>query len=705
MLASIVGGVGALALIAVALFQEHQNAFRTAELMAESGTRAASAYVLQTIEKIGIVVRDVATHITPDDMRAKRGQNPRRTKELRLLLQSKLVGIPEGSFIHITNANGDLIYSSLAEVPNINIGDRPHFVRQKDSPSLGLYISAPVVARTSKKWTVAVTLRLNFEDGSFAGIVNFAFDMERLQRFLSSIDVGEHGVVAVLHGSRQIMARAPEAQGYMGQSLASSPVLSYLAQGMRRATFAATGRIDGLRRIYSYGPVGELDIFVFTGLAQDDFLASWRTHVEYFGLVGLLLAVTMVFIIVMARRRLAEQEQAARSLAESEERLKTVADYNYDWEYWIGPNREYLYLSPSCERITGYSPGEFMSDPDLSGRIVHPDDRNLVDNHLQDYRDDTDHTLDFRIVRKDGGIRWIAHGCRPIFGAKGEFKGRRVSNRDISERKEAELEVGRYRDHLEMMVEARTAELSVARTAAEAANVAKSAFLANMSHEIRTPLNGILGMAYLLKRSGVTAEQAERLDKINAAGQHLLEIINAILDLSKIEAGKLVLEETAVDIAAITGNVVAMLSERAEAKGLRLFVDASPSPAHLLGDSTRLQQTLLNYAANAIKFTERGSISIRALAQDESDGRVLLRFEVQDTGIGIDAETKAKLFSPFEQADNSMTRKYGGTGLGLAITRRLAELMGGGVGVESVPGSGSTFWFTARLKKGKAGDR
>lgn len=245
-------------------------------------------------------------------------------------------------------------------------------------------------------------------------------------------------------------------------------------------------------------------------------------------------------------------------------------------------------------------------------------------------------------------------------------------------------------------------ELAKARDTAEAATRAKSVFLSNMSHEIRTPMNGILGMANLLRRGGVTPTQGEQIDKIDKAAKHLLSIIDDILDLSKIEAGKLLLEEVPVAINTLLTDTISILSERAQAKGIRLLLEVEPIPPNLYGDSTRLQQCLINYATNAIKFTETGTVTLRAFAQEETADAVLLRFEVRDTGIGIAAEAISRIFTAFEQADNSTTRKYGGTGLGLAITRSLAELMGGQVGVESTPGVGSRFWFTARLKKGVA---
>jgi light-regulated signal transduction histidine kinase (bacteriophytochrome)/DNA-binding response OmpR family regulator len=257
-----------------------------------------------------------------------------------------------------------------------------------------------------------------------------------------------------------------------------------------------------------------------------------------------------------------------------------------------------------------------------------------------------------------------------------------------------------HREQLEELIASRTAELEHAKIAAEAANVAKGVFLANMSHEIRTPMNAILGLTHLLQGKIEDVDNREQLGKIGQAGRHLLSIINDILDFSKIEAGKLVLSERDFDPSALLNDIASLIAPQAQEKGLEVRIEADPALGWLRGDETRVRQGLLNFAGNAVKFTERGRINLKAALVDKNNDRMLVHFAVSDTGIGIAPETREKLFQSFEQGDSAPTRVHGGTGLGLAITRRLARMMGGEAGVESTPGAGSTFWFTAWLAPG-----
>ncbi|MBI5900545.1 MAG: response regulator [Rhodocyclales bacterium] len=408
-------------------------------------------------------------------------------------------------------------------------------------------------------------------------------------------------------------------------------------------------------------------------------------------------------------RDISARKRTEAALEESRRRFRALSTLSSDWFWQQDENFRFTEFSgafahdftPPANTI-GRTRWELNIDLTPQEWAAH---RAVLDAHLP-FRN-----FEYRIADDKGEVRWYSINGEPWFDDSGRFVGYHGTGSNITARKRAEEEVRALNAELERRVRARTAELELANRlltaaneAAEAANLAKSAFLANMSHEIRTPMNAILGMAHLLRRDQVTPRQAERLDKIDGAARHLLGIISNVLDLSKIEAGKFSLEDGPLDIQRLLADVTSIIAERARAKGLALRVEPATIPTGLRGDATRLQQALLNYASNAVKFTETGTITLRLDLEEESGDHVLLRFAVEDTGVGIAPEAMARLFSAFEQADNSTTRKYGGTGLGLAITRRLAELMGGWAGAESVPGRGSRFWFTARLKKGRDGD-
>ncbi|HEX6016545.1 MAG TPA: response regulator [Burkholderiaceae bacterium] len=363
-------------------------------------------------------------------------------------------------------------------------------------------------------------------------------------------------------------------------------------------------------------------------------------------------------------------------------------------------------VNDAWARLSGYSRDELLGRTTLElGLWADPPDREKAWAALaagQPVRN-----LETRWRTKSGALVDVSFCADPIeLGGQPHVLSSAV---DVSVQKRARRVLEGQHAELERLVQQRTSELTAANRAlraardmAESAAHAKGTFLANMSHEIRTPLNAILGTAHLMRRDGVTPQQAGQLDTILASSTHLLSLIDDVLDVSKIDAGKLVLEQVPLQVDALPQRVAGMLAARAAEKGLRIALDVEPQPERLLGDSTRLTQALLNYATNALKFTERGTITLRLRKVEQTAHDVLVRFEVEDTGIGIAPEAQARLFDSFEQADSSTTRRYGGTGLGLAITRQLARLAGGDAGVRSTLGQGSMFWFTARLQRSGA---
>ncbi|WP_425258287.1 PAS domain-containing protein [Rubrivivax sp. RP6-9] len=376
-------------------------------------------------------------------------------------------------------------------------------------------------------------------------------------------------------------------------------------------------------------------------------------------------------------------EQANRALTDAEQRSRTIAD-NVPGRvaYWDADgrcrfvNRDYCtWNNKTPEQLLGRTKAEVFGTEAVASTAAY--ERAALAGQPQ--------AFERAVVTSDGGMAyswtqyvpdWHDGAVRGYFGVAIDVTPARQSERRLIELNDA---------------------LTRERDRAEQASQAKSAFLANMSHEIRTPMNAIIGLTHLLLRDIAVPQQRERLAQVSDAARHLLDLINDILDLSKIEAGKLTLEQTDFDLRAMLDRAQALVAERAREKGLDLVVDADGLPAQLRGDPTRLSQALLNLLSNAVKFTERGQVRLRVRELAPVGPGRRLRFEVSDTGVGIAPEKIASLFTAFEQADSSTTRRFGGTGLGLAITRRLAQLMGGEVGVESTPGVGSRFWFTAEL--------
>ncbi len=391
-------------------------------------------------------------------------------------------------------------------------------------------------------------------------------------------------------------------------------------------------------------------------------------------------------------RLITRQREAEQAFKQTLDRMEVAASAGIVgiWDWDVVNNQ--LFWDSAMYHLYGVREADFPGAYEAWVRALHPDDRARVEGDVDAaLRGEREYTSEFRVVWPDGTIHYLKAAGKTEFDAHGRALRMTGVNYDLTDQKEVEL------------------ELAEAKAAAESASRAKSEFMANMSHEIRTPMNAIIGLSELgLGLSGLTPRLQDYLSRIQTSSKALLEIINDILDFSKIEAGRLELDVVDFGLEKTLQSVADLFSARAEEKGVELVFELPPDlPDHLRGDPLRLGQVLINLVGNALKFTERGevhvSVRLCALAAGPREHVATLGFEVRDTGIGITAAQQARLFEPFQQADGSITRRFGGTGLGLTISRHLVERMGGALKVDSVPGRGSVFGFELALPVSAAG--
>jgi PAS domain S-box-containing protein len=425
---------------------------------------------------------------------------------------------------------------------------------------------------------------------------------------------------------------------------------------------------------------------------------AWQPLVQQ-ALAMALLAAAMILIANKTIQRL------SHNLEKSEAKLQKTIDTALDAVVTTDAAGTVTGWNAQAETIFGWSEQEALGRP-LDSLVIPLEGRDGYRQELARFLKAREsqfvaQRLELTTVRKDGGEFPVEWSMSPIW-VQNECKFSSFI-RDITERKKAEEAQASYRMQLEREVTMRTEALEAlqqAKDLAESASRAKSDFLAHMSHEIRTPMNGILGMTELLLQTELSGKQQHFADIVHRSGTTLLRLINDVMDLSKVEAGKIELEHIRFDLIKIVREVTDLFVEQAQGKGVNLTcVLAESVPSVLQGDPMRLQQILMNLVNNAVKFTERGNITLTVTMAEDSASHTLVRFEVQDSGIGIDPDVHARIFEAFSQADGSTSRKYGGTGLGLSIVKQLVHLMEGTVGVRSEPGQGATFWCTARLEK------
>ncbi|MDQ8196537.1 response regulator [Pelagicoccus enzymogenes] len=385
-------------------------------------------------------------------------------------------------------------------------------------------------------------------------------------------------------------------------------------------------------------------------------------------------------------------------LRQSEKRFSDIVNHINGIVWEADPHTfQFSFVSMQAERIAGYPINDWTESPTFWQDQLHPEDREKIVNLCRKHTENGEsHDFEYRLLTKNGNYVWL----QDLVTVETDDAGKPVLLRgvmfDIDDRKKGEAELRAAKEAVEEANELLVESLNESKRLekeAQSANIAKSKFLATMSHEIRTPMNGVIGFTNLLLESSLDSEQEEFATSIQNSSNVLLNIINDILDISKIEAGKLVVENIDYDLRQAIDDVAILLSPAAEDKGVELAVKFEKDfcPA-VVGDPSRIRQVITNIANNAVKFTEKGHVFIR-IGTDTGDEKKI-RIEIEDTGIGISQEQQKQLFTSFTQADSSTTRRYGGTGLGLAISKHLVKLMGGDIGIVSTEGEGSTFWFT-----------
>ncbi len=366
--------------------------------------------------------------------------------------------LPDIDALRIADAQGVLIYGSgVDKTAHTSLADRPHFQLLRADPKAGLVFSQPQISRVNKKWVVVLARRVDLPNGEFGGMVFAAISLDHLTQMFASLNVGENGIVTLRGADMGIVIRHPEPQGghsVVGQKSAPQTLRDMIGAGKREGSYLSLSPIDGMERTFTFRKVADYPYYIIVGLSSNDYLSEWRKETARLGAL-----VTVFFVITLAAswliyRNWIRRRDSLAALARQEAKFRTVADYTYDWEYWQGAAHEILYMTPSCERVTGYAAAEFVADPGLLLRIVHPLDRHVLEHHLDHVAEREAALQDFRIVRRDGEIRWISHHCYGIAGEDGQAMGRRISNRDITERKQAEIALREEKAFSETLIDA-----------------------------------------------------------------------------------------------------------------------------------------------------------------------------------------------------------------------------------------------------------
>ena len=722
----LIGVIGALWILATsvhAIFDQRREVLEDSDKDLRNLSLLLGEQTSRTVRSVDMILHDFQQRAGEDGIASPAQFRTRYSgKDAFLLLHARTQNLPQLSGLFIYDADGNLLNNSAAwPITATILSDRDFFEKARDGAAGEIIVGGPTKNLFDDQWQIPVTRAIRSPSGQFLGGVAGTISVKYFEDFYRTISLGTDGSIALVRPDRTLLARVPVITDAMRSGIKSGPmpIMDQIDRGAAWASGTVTSPIDGIARLVMVRPVWDYPLDIAVSVAWREILAPWwrSTAVTGIGAATSLIGGAILFLLLSRQIRRREVSEAAliarnaeledsrerieqqaseiiataerlheseRHLAEKSALIETTYDQIDEGILVIGSDNRVSLCNRHLIEMFDLSPTMMASGPtstELADLLWRRGELDLLEPELADVlrKGEVNLLPQKYALNLPNGMN-LETTVIPCAGS-----GYLLTCRDITAAKATE------------------AQLAAAKEAAEAANVAKSDFLASMSHEIRTPMNGIIGMNDLLLNSALDDKQRKYAMAIRDSADALLKIINSLLDLSKLEAGKATLEIIDFDLGNLAESVSSILLPKAHEKGIDLNVSVEKSALGCFrGDPTRIRQVLLNLVTNAIKFTMEGGVRVSVSLKQTSGTMPVIRFQVTDTGVGITGEAQANLFQKFAQADNSITRRFGGTGLGLAISKQFVDLMGGAIGVASKPGEGSTFWFEIPVTRGAA---
>ena len=596
---------------------------------------------------------------------------------LHEFLIERIAVLPQAKAIGLVAADGFLVNSSAAvSLPKADLSQRDYFIYLREHDETDVFISAPARSLDGK-WTFFLARRINDRKGAFAGIAVGLVDGGYFSDFYRAISPNDGDAVMLLRRDGTVLVRHPQIDSAIGRPMpAQSPWYAVIAQG--GGTYRTPGYLGGIPRIVAAHLVRGYPLAVDAAVSEDTALAAWRREATLIvgAALGAVIGYAILFRALAARsrrleRQTAEMGEVAHALRESEARFRDFAMITSDWLWESDAKHRFTYISDSARRF-GHEPNAIIGR--TRAEVAAPSDRDRAkwDQHMAALdRHEVFRNFVYARDVTDGSEKVVSVSGNPVFDPSGRFAGFRGTARDVTSQVLSER------------------SLQDAKLAAEAANISKSQFLANISHELRTPLNAIIGFSDMMM-TGIAGPLGGKFEEysriINGSGKHLLHIVNDLLDIAKIDAGKFTLRNEPIEPARFANTCLEMVREAANDQEVQLSLEVEPELPPFYADARRMKQVMLNLLSNAIKFTEGGGSVMLRLKRDEEGG---VAFEVRDTGLGMSPDELVIAMEPFGQVDAGLNRRHDGAGLGLPLARSLVEQHHGTLRIDSEKGRGT----------------